>query len=151
MCISWRGKPEYSERYVEWDVWLCMYSGDRPIEKCKFRDMYKLSSAFKTNRLTDRRGEYFYLLCENVSHEFEDLLFVFIEVLYAKSIHKTVDLISKVTDRFSEMENIENMYVKRYLHENYSSIKSETLEIVLLISKDVSPVHCCSSYERTLN
>ena len=38
------------------------------------------------------------------------------------------------------MDNIENVFVKRYLHENYTSIKSETLEILLFISKDVSPV-----------
>ena len=117
-----------------------MYSGDITIEKCTFREMYKLSSAFKTNWLTDRCRKFFYLLCENVSNEFEDLLFVFDEALYATSIHKTKDLISKVTDRFSGMENIENVFVKRYLHENYTSIKSETLEILLLISKDVSPV-----------
>ena len=117
-----------------------MYSGDITIEKCTFREMYKLSSAFKTNWLTDRCREFFYLLCENVSNEFEDLLFVFDEALYATSIHNTEDLISKVTDRFSGMENIENVFVKRYLHENYTSIKSETLEILLLISKDVSPV-----------
>ena len=117
-----------------------MYSGDITLEKCTFREMYKLSSAFKTNWLTDRCKEFFYLLCENVSNEFEDLLFVFDEALYATSIHKTEDLFSKVTDRFSGMENIENVFVKRYLHENYTSIKSETLEILLLISKDVSPV-----------
>ena len=117
-----------------------MYSGDIMLEKCTFREMYKLSSAFKTNWLTDRCREFFYLLCENVSNEFEDLLFVFDEALYATSIHKTEDLISKVTDRFSGMENIENVFVKRYLHENYTSIKSETLEILLLISKDVSPI-----------
>ena len=117
-----------------------MYSGDITLEKCSFREMYKLSSAFKTNWLTDRCKEFFYLLCENVSNEFEDFLFVFNEALYATSIHKTEDLISKVTDRFSGMEKIEHVFVKRYLHENYSSIKSETLEILLLISKDVSPV-----------
>ena len=117
-----------------------MYSGDIALEKCTFREMYKLSSAFKTNWLTDRCREFFYLLCENVFNEFEDLLFVFDEALHATSIHKTEDLISKVTDRFSGMENIENVFVKRYLHENYSSIKSETLEILLLISKDVSTV-----------
>ena len=117
-----------------------MYSGDIVLEKCTFREMYKLSSAFKTNWLTDRCREFFYLLCENVSNEFEDLLFVFDEALYATSIHKTEDLISKVTDRFSGIENIENVFVKRYLHEKYTSIKSETLEILLLISKDVSPV-----------
>ena len=60
--------------------------------------------------------------------------------MYATSINKTEDLISKVTDRFSGMENIENVFVKRYLHGNYTSIKSETSEILLLISKDVSPV-----------
>ena len=117
-----------------------MYSGDIVLEKCTFREMYKLSSAFKTNWLTDRCKEFFNLLCENVFNEFEDFLFVFDEALYATSIHKTEDLISKVTDRFSGMENIENVFVKRYLNENYTSIKSETLEIVLLISKDVSPV-----------
>ena len=117
-----------------------MYSGDIVLEKCTFREMYKLSSAFKTNWLTDRCREFFYLLCENVLNEFEDFLFVFDEALYATSIHKTEDLISKVTDRFYGMENIENVFVKRYLHENYTSIKSETLEILLLISKDVSPV-----------
>ena len=117
-----------------------MYSGDITIEKCTFREMYKLSSAFKTNWQTDRCREFFYLLCENVSNEFEDLLFVFDEALYAASIHKTEDLISKVTDRFSGMENIENVFVKRFLHENYSSIKSETLEILLFISQDVSTV-----------
>ena len=118
-----------------------MYSGDITLEKFTFREMYKLSSTFKTNWLTDRCKEFFYLLCENVSNEFEDLLFVFDEALYATSIHETEDLLTKVTDRFSGMENIENVFVKRYLHENYSSIKSETLEILLLISKDnVSPV-----------
>ena len=117
-----------------------MYSGDITLEKFTFREMYKLSSAFKTKWLTDRCKEFFYLLCENVSNEFEDLLFVFDEALYATSIHKTEDLLTKVTDRFSGMENIENVFVKRYLHENYSSIKSETLEILLLISKDVFPV-----------
>ena len=117
-----------------------MYSGDITLEKCTFREMYKLSSAFKTNWLTDRCREFFYLLCENVFNEFEDFLFVFDEALYAKSIHKTEDFISKVTDRFSRMENIENVFVKRYLHEKYTSIKSETLEILLLISEDVSPV-----------
>ena len=61
--------------------------------------------------------------------------------MYAKSIHKTDDLLTKVTDRFSGMENIENVFVKRYLHENYTSIKSETLKVLLLICKDnVSPV-----------
>ena len=118
-----------------------MYSGDITLEKCSFREMYRLSSAFKTNWLTDRCKEFFYLLCGNVSNEFEDLLFVFNEALYATSIHKTEDLISKVTDRFSGMENIEHVFVKRYLHENYSSIKSETLKVLLLICKDnVSPV-----------
>ena len=117
-----------------------MYSGDIALEKCTFREMYKLSSAFQTNWLTDQCREFFYLLCENLFNEFEDFLFVFDEALYATSIHKTEDLISKVTDRFSGMVNIENVFVKRYLHENYTSIKSETLEILLLISKDVSPV-----------
>ena len=23
LCFSWRGKPEYSERCVEWSGWLC--------------------------------------------------------------------------------------------------------------------------------
>ena len=118
-----------------------MYSGDIALEKCTFREMYKHSSAFKTNWLTDRCREFFYLLCENVLNEFEDFLFVFDEALHATSIHETEDLISKVTDRFSGMENIENVFVKRYLHENYTSIKSETLEVLLLICKDnVSPV-----------
>ena len=117
-----------------------MYSGDIALEKSLFREMYKLSSAFKTNWLTDQCREFFYLLCENVSHEFEDLLFVFNEALYAKNIHKTEDLISKVTDIFSGMESIGNVFVKRYFRENYTSIRSETLELLLLISKDVSPV-----------
>ena len=117
-----------------------MYSGDITLDKCIFREMYKLSSAFKTNWLTDRCREYFYLLCENVSREFEDLLFVFNEALYAKNIHKTDDLIEKVTERFSGMEKIENVFVKRYLHENFTSITSETLELLLLLSKDVFPV-----------
>ena len=117
-----------------------MYSGNINLTKGLFREIYKLSVVFKTNWVTDRCTQFFCMLCEHQSPKFEDLLFVFNEAIYAQTILKTESLINTVIEHFSRMESIENLFVHRYLQENYTTIKSATLEHLLLINKgDFSP------------
>ena len=117
-----------------------MYSGNVNLTKGLFRDIYKLSVAFKAKWIADRCREFLCMLCELQSQKFEDLLFVFNEAIYAETILKTDSLIDTVVEHFSRMETIENLFVHRYLQENYTTITSATLEHLLLINKgDFSP------------
>ena len=117
-----------------------MYSGNVNLTKGVFRDIYKLSVAFKAKWITDRCREFLCMLCEHQSQKFEDLLFVFNEAIYAETILKTDSLIDTVVEHFSRMETIENLFVHRYLQENYTTITSATLEHLLSINKgDFSP------------
>ena len=117
-----------------------MYSGNVNLTKVLFRDIYKLSVAFKSKWITDRCREVFCMLCEHQSQKFEDILFVFNEAIYAETILKTESLINTVVEYFSRIETIENLFVHRYLQENYTTIASATLEHLLLINKgDCSP------------
>ena len=117
-----------------------MYSGNVNLTKGLFRDIYKLSVAFKAKWITDRCREFLCMLCELQSQKFEDLLFVFNEAIYAETILKTDSLIDTVVEHFSKIETIENLFVHRYLQENYTTITSATLEHLLLINKgDFSP------------
>ena len=118
-----------------------LYSGDLKLEKCLFRELYKLSVVFKTKWLSERCTEYFYQLCESLSNEFVDLCFVFTEALYANHTLKNGDLMDMVVDRFSKIENIANKFVERYLKETFSSTSSVTLDNLLLIcAEDYVPV-----------
>ena len=112
-----------------------MYSGNVNLTKGLFREIYKLSVVFKAKWITDRCKEFFCMLCEHQSHKFEDLLFVFNEAIYAQTILKTESLINTVVEHFSRIETIENLFVHRYLQENYTTITSATLEHLLLINK----------------
>ena len=117
-----------------------MYSGNVNLTKGLFRDIYKLSVAFKAKWITDRCREFLCMLCEHQSQKFEDLLFVFNEAIYAETILKTESLIDTVVEHFSRIKTIENLFVHRYLQENYTTITSATLEHLLLINKgDFSP------------
>ena len=117
-----------------------MYSGNVNLTKGLFREIYKLSVVFKTKWVTDRCREFFCMLCEQQSHKFEDLLFVFNEAIYAQTVVKSKSFINTVVEHFSRMESIENLFVHRYLQENYTTITSATLEHLLLINKgDFSP------------
>ena len=95
-----------------------------------------LTIVFKTKWLADRCTEFFYLLCENIWPEYQDLCFVFNEALYASNILKTEGLIDMVVGRFIRIDNIESIFVEPYLKENYASISSLTLDYLLLISKE---------------
>ena len=113
-----------------------MYCGDIKLEKDIFREIYKLSLVFKSKWLADKCREYFCLMCENITNEFEELVFVFNEAMYAKTTLITADFIEMVVNRFSGMENIENLFVKRYLQDNYTSISPAALEHLLLINME---------------
>ena len=113
-----------------------MYCGDIKLEKEIFREIYKLSLVFKSKWLADKCREYFCLMCENITNEFEELVFVFNEAMYAKTTLITADFIEMVVNRFSGMENIENLFVKRYLQDNYTSISPAALEHLLLINME---------------
>ena len=113
-----------------------MYCGDIKLEKDIFREIFKLSLVFKSKWLADKCREYFCLMCENITNEFEELVFVFNEAMYAKTTLITADFIEMVVNRFSGMENIENLFVKRYLQDNYTSISPAALEHLLLISME---------------
>ena len=113
-----------------------LYSGDIQLTKGLFREIYKLSLVFKTKCLTDRCTKFFYLLCENIWQEYQDLCFVFNEALYAFNILKTEGLIDMVVGRFIKIDNIKSIFVEPYLKENYASISSLTLDYLLLISKE---------------
>ena len=118
-----------------------LYSGDLKLEKGLFRELYKLSVVFKTNWLSERCTEYFYQLCEGISNEFEDLCYVFSEALYANNTLKNGDLMDKVVDCFSKIENIASIFVGRYLKETFSSTSSVTLDNLMLIcAEDCVPV-----------
>ena len=118
-----------------------LYSGDLKLERGLFRELYKLSVVFKTNWLSERCTEYFYQLCEGISNVFEDLCFVFSEALYANNILKNGDLMDKVVDCFSKIENIASIFVERYLKESFSSTSSVTLDNLMLIcAEDCVPV-----------
>ena len=112
-----------------------MYSGNVNLTKGLFREIYKLSVVFKAKWITDRCTQFFSMLCEHQSPKFEDLLFVFNEAIYAQTILKTESLIKTVVEHFSRIDTIENLFVHRYLQENYTAITSATLEHLLLINK----------------
>ena len=113
-----------------------MYCGDIKLEKDIFREIYKLSLVFKSKWLADKCREYFCLMCENITNEFEELVFVFNEAMYAKTTLITADFIEIVVNRFSGIENIENLFVKRYLQDNYTSISPAALEHLLLLNME---------------
>ena len=118
-----------------------MYSGSIKLEKGLFREIYKLSLVFKSKWLADKCSEFFCLLCENITQEYEELVFVFKEAMFAKTILKTKDFIEMVVTDFSGIEDIENLFVKLYLQENYTSISPAALEHLLLINiEDFYPV-----------
>ena len=84
-----------------------MYSGNVNLTKGLFRDIYKLSVAFKAKWIADRCKEFLCMLCENQSQKFEDLLFVFNEAIYAETILKTDSFIDTVVEYFSRIKTIE--------------------------------------------
>ena len=118
-----------------------LYTGKLELEKSLFRELNKLSFAFKTRWLSDLCTEFFCKLCESTSHEFEDLCFLFNEALYANDKQKNGDLIIMVVGHLSKIERIASIFVERYLTENYATITSQALDQILsTCSEDYVPV-----------
>ena len=111
----------------------CLYSGDIIMDKPMFREMNKLSYAFKTEWLSDHCKAYFVSLCEENVIEFEELKFLFDEAVYVKNVLKSSDFIEIVVNCFIKTENIGELFVERYIKENYCLTATEILESLLVI------------------
>ena len=114
----------------------CLYSGDITLEMSIFRELNKLSHVFKTKWLSDHCKTYFASLCQETSLEFEVLTFLFEEAMYVKTVLKCSDFTDIVVEYFLKIENIGNLFVERYVTENYSLVSSASLDTLLILCGD---------------